>query len=102
MRLDLLSTMHRYDGPPLKACPRPGRNARRPQKQEGGTSDAADQEPPAGSQQIGILKASNYSCPACGAKLLKRQSGEPAKPGEQGSPEAFDAAGRGGKRRPGG
>ena len=30
-----------------------------------------------------IMTPSNYSCPACNAKLLKRQRGEPAKPGEQ-------------------
>ena len=29
------------------------------------------------------MTPSNYSCPACNAKLLKRQRGEPAKPGEQ-------------------
>jgi hypothetical protein len=30
-----------------------------------------------------IMTPSNYSCPACNAKLLKRQRGVPAKPGEQ-------------------
>jgi hypothetical protein len=30
-----------------------------------------------------IMTPSNYSCPACNAKLLKRQRGESAKPGEQ-------------------
>ena len=30
-----------------------------------------------------IMTPSNYSCPACNAKLLKCQRGEPAKPGEQ-------------------
>ena len=29
------------------------------------------------------MTPSNYSCPACDAKLLKRQRSEPAKPGEQ-------------------
>jgi hypothetical protein len=33
--------------------------------------------------RVATVTLSNYSCPACSAKLLKRQRGEPAKPGEQ-------------------
>jgi hypothetical protein len=33
--------------------------------------------------RVAMVTLSNYSCPACSAKLLKRQRGEPAKPGEQ-------------------
>jgi hypothetical protein len=45
----------------------------------------ARKTPGAQALRVATMARSNYSCPACNAKLLKRQSRESAKAGEQGN-----------------